>query len=100
MIGDAHGPAEAIGGPDSAASIDSSAQPGSEGDQAPQVPTGRPQPRPPAQPPSPPQTGDAELDAAMSELARAQQRSVAERIDSGERMHRLLQGRLGDLGGA
>lgn len=48
----------------------------------------------------PARTGDVELDAAMVELARAQSRSFAERIDSGERVHRLLQGRLGDLGRA
>ncbi|WP_175442254.1 hypothetical protein [Humibacillus sp. DSM 29435] len=45
-------------------------------------------------------TGDVELDAAMVALARAQNLSFTERIDSGERVHRLLQGRLGDLGRA
>ncbi len=59
----------------------------------------RQQPAPPA-PRTPPLTGDVELDAAMAELARAQSQSFTERIDSGERVHRLLQGRLGDLGRA
>ena len=50
--------------------------------------------------PQPPRTGDVELDAAMSDLGRAQTGSFSERIESGERVHRLLQGRLGDLGRA
>ncbi|MEO5746163.1 MAG: hypothetical protein ABIQ53_16470 [Terracoccus sp.] len=60
---------------------------------------GPPQPQPPTRS-QPPLTGDVELDAAMVELARAQSRSFGERIDSGERVHRHLQGRLGDLGRA
>lgn len=51
-------------------------------------------------PPQPPLTGDLGLDAAMRELAQAQSQPFADRIDSGERVHRLLQGRLGDLGRA
>lgn len=58
-----------------------------------------PEPAHPAVP-QPPLTGDIELDAAMSDLAHAQRQSFTERIDSGERVHRLLQGRLGDLGRA
>jgi hypothetical protein len=48
----------------------------------------------------PPATGDDDLDAALGELAQAQNRSFEERVDTGERVHRLLQGRLGDLGRA
>ena len=49
--------------------------------------------------PEAPVTGDAAIDEAMSELGRAQSGGFAERIDAGERAHRLLQGRLDDLGG-
>lgn len=47
-----------------------------------------------------PTTGDAAIDGALVELLQAQSGSLAERIDAGERAHRLLQGRLSDLGGA
>jgi hypothetical protein len=50
--------------------------------------------------PSAPTTGDPVVDAAMAELAAAEPGSLAERIDAGERAHRVLQGRLSDLGGA
>ena len=50
--------------------------------------------------PGPPITGDAAIDESMVELAEAQTGSNAERIDAGERAHRMLQGRLADLGGA
>ena len=50
--------------------------------------------------PTAPTTGDAVADAAMIELAAAEAGSVAERIEAGERAHRVLQGRLSDLGGA
>jgi hypothetical protein len=50
--------------------------------------------------PSAPTTGDAVVDAAMVELASAEAGTLSERIDAGERAHRVLQGRLSDLGGA
>lgn len=50
--------------------------------------------------PSPPQSGDAGLDEAMIELARAQTASPAEHVVSGEQFHRVLQSRLDDLGRA
>ena len=50
--------------------------------------------------PSAPVTGDPVVDAAMVELASAESGTLTERIDAGERAHRLLQGRLSDLGGA
>lgn len=50
--------------------------------------------------PTAPATGDEVVDAAMIELAAAEAGSLAERIDAGERAHRVLQGRLSDLGGA
>ena len=50
--------------------------------------------------PPAPSTGDPAIDEAMSALARAQSGSFAERIAAGERAHRMLQGRLDDLGGA
>ena len=50
--------------------------------------------------PSAPTTGDAVVDAAMVELAAAESGTLTERIDAAERAHRVLQGRLSDLGGA
>lgn len=50
--------------------------------------------------PAAPATGDATVDAALTELAQAQQGSLEERIEAGERAQRLLQGRLGGLGEA
>ena len=50
--------------------------------------------------PTAPTTGDAVVDAAMIDLAAAEAGAQAERIDAGERAHRVLQGRLSDLGGA
>jgi hypothetical protein len=50
--------------------------------------------------PSAPTTGDAVVDAAMVELAAAESGTLTQRIDAAERAHRVLQGRLSDLGGA
>jgi hypothetical protein len=50
--------------------------------------------------PTAPTTGDSVVDAAMIELAAAEAGSLTERIEAGERAHRVLQGRLSDLGGA
>jgi hypothetical protein len=49
--------------------------------------------------PGAPTTGDPLVDAAMGELAAAESGTLTERIDAGERAHRVLQGRLSDLGG-
>lgn len=48
---------------------------------------------------APPRTGDAETDAALEQLDRVRSGSLAERIETGEQVHELLRGRLGDLGG-
>jgi hypothetical protein len=50
--------------------------------------------------PEAPATGDPSIDDAMTDLAVAQSGSFEERIEAGERAHRLLQGRLGGLGEA
>ena len=50
--------------------------------------------------PAAPTTGDAVVDAAMVEFAAAESGTLTERIDAAERAHRVLQGRLSDLGGA
>ena len=99
MIGDSRGPdpTEAVAGAPTTA--DAHRFGPTAADVALPGPSQPQQPDPPA-PSQPPLTGDVELDAAISELARAQSRSFAERIDSGERVHRQLQGRLGDLGRA
>lgn len=47
-----------------------------------------------------PSTGDAAVDEALEALLEAQSGSLTERIEAGERAHRLLQGRLSDLGQA
>lgn len=47
-----------------------------------------------------PSTGDAVVDSALEALAQAQAGALTERIEAGERAHRLLQGRLSDLGQA
>ncbi|EWS99673.1 hypothetical protein N865_01305 [Intrasporangium oryzae NRRL B-24470] len=47
-----------------------------------------------------PGTGDPVVDSALEELLEAQSGSLAQRIEAGERAHRLLQGRLSDLGQA
>lgn len=52
-----------------------------------------------AAPPPMPPTGDGEIDAALERLDGARSGSLAERIESGEHVHELLRGRLGDLGG-
>ena len=60
---------------------------------------GRDEPEEP-QAPVPPVTGDATVDDAMTQLARSQSGSFAERIEAGEHANRSLQSRLGGLGGA
>jgi hypothetical protein len=45
-------------------------------------------------------TGDAEIDAALDELADLGDRPLRDHIAAGERVHSLLQARLGDLGGS
>lgn len=96
MIGDSHGTAPTAEGAGTTTTGDAHRL----APTAPDAPGPRPQQPQPSAGSEPARTGDAELDAAMVELARAQSRSLAERIDSGERVHRLLQGRLGDLGRA
>lgn len=46
-----------------------------------------------------PRTGDPEVDEVVAELARARHRPLADHISAGEHAHRVLQARLGDLGG-
>lgn len=46
-----------------------------------------------------PETGDPTIDAVLSELAAARRLPLEEHIAAGERAHRVLQGRLSDLGG-
>jgi hypothetical protein len=46
-----------------------------------------------------PQTGDASIDAVVAELAQARERPLDEHVTAGEKAHRVLQGRLSDLGG-
>lgn len=46
-----------------------------------------------------PQTGDAVIDAVIAELAEVRERPLGEHIEAGEKAHRVLQGRLSDLGG-
>lgn len=46
-----------------------------------------------------PETGDATIDAVLTELASVRDRPLEEHIAAGERAHRVLQGRLSDLGG-
>lgn len=49
---------------------------------------------------TPPETGDPDLDAALAELAELAgpaDAPLGEHIEAGERVHRLLRGRLGDL---
>jgi hypothetical protein len=47
----------------------------------------------------PPETGDADIDTALVELAAVLDDPVERHIEVGERVHQVLQGRLGDLGG-
>ena len=47
-----------------------------------------------------PATGDGAIDSVLADLASAQDTSLAERIDAGERALTALQSRLNDLGGA
>jgi hypothetical protein len=46
-----------------------------------------------------PQTGDAVIDAAVAELAEVRELPLGDHIAAGEKAHRVLQGRLSDLGG-
>jgi hypothetical protein len=46
-----------------------------------------------------PKTGDAVIDAVVAELAEVRERPLDEHIAAGEKAHRVLQGRLSDLGG-
>jgi hypothetical protein len=48
----------------------------------------------------PPQTGDVEIDTVLDELAAALDDPLERHIEVGERVHDVLRGRLGDLGGA
>lgn len=48
----------------------------------------------------PPGTGDREIDAALDELAAVLDDPLERHIEVGERVHQVLRGRLGDLGGA
>lgn len=47
-----------------------------------------------------PTTGDHDIDEALSALADVEGEPLARHIELGESVHRLLQGRLGGLGGA
>jgi hypothetical protein len=46
-----------------------------------------------------PETGDPTIDALLVELASVREQPLQEHIAAGERAHRILQGRLSDLGG-
>lgn len=46
-----------------------------------------------------PHTGDVVIDAVVAELAEVRERPLDEHIAAGEKAHRVLQGRLSDLGG-
>jgi hypothetical protein len=48
----------------------------------------------------PPQTGDADIDTALDELAAVLDHPLERHIEVGEGVHDVLRGRLGDLGGA
>lgn len=48
----------------------------------------------------PPGTGDHEIDTALDELAAVLDDPLERHIEVGERVHQVLRGRLGDLGGA
>jgi hypothetical protein len=47
-----------------------------------------------------PSTGDEDIDTVLAELAGIEQEPLGRHIEVGEAVHRVLQGRLGDLGGA
>ncbi|MGN6751970.1 MAG: hypothetical protein ACTHJJ_05395 [Intrasporangium sp.] len=47
-----------------------------------------------------PATGDEDLDAVLAELEGLDDEPLDRHIEVGEAVHRALQGRLGDLGGA
>jgi hypothetical protein len=47
-----------------------------------------------------PSTGDHDLDVALEELGTIENAPLEQHIEVGEAVHRLLQGRLGDLRGA
>ncbi len=46
-----------------------------------------------------PETGDPTIDSVLTELASVRDQPLEEHITAGERAHRVLQGRLSDLGG-
>ncbi len=48
----------------------------------------------------PPLTGDDDIDAALTDLAGVEGEPLGRHIELGETVHRILQGRLGGLGGA
>jgi hypothetical protein len=52
-----------------------------------------------APPPAPPETGDLVVDAALRDLAAADQDDLDAQLATGEAVHRTLQSRLSDLGG-
>ncbi|WP_347353432.1 hypothetical protein [Intrasporangium sp.] len=47
-----------------------------------------------------PVTGDDDIDTALAALGRVEDEPLARHVELGEAVHRLLQGRLGGLGGA
>jgi hypothetical protein len=47
-----------------------------------------------------PKTGDEDIDTVLAELADIEQEPLGRHIEVGEAVHRVLQLRLGDLGGA
>jgi hypothetical protein len=47
-----------------------------------------------------PATGDEDLDQVLAELDGLEEEPLDRHIEVGEAVHRALQGRLGDLGGA
>ena len=52
-----------------------------------------------ASPPAPPETGDAEVDAALKQLHALPGEALDAHLRAGEYVHRVLQGRLSDVGG-
>ncbi len=52
-----------------------------------------------ASPPAPPETGDAEVDAALKQLHALPGEDLDAHLRAGEYVHRVLQGRLSDVGG-
>ena len=52
-----------------------------------------------ASPPAPPETGDAEVDAALKQLDALPGGDLDAHLRAAEYVHRVLQGRLSDVGG-